>query len=341
MLNIASVNMPKIKPKNHQDSQFQVFCWSCRDLQCVWTAGREDLQALPRDWRCPWQTQVGQAVQDNCSRRQLAGPIVKSQTHVNRLTGPGGVDASHCSTQFCFVKNCKSDSCSQWSPRLYCCPDTSAKQETTKKLGCVRQGPQPDGRLDSRKVAENLFFRWIVSWAPAQAPPILSTTLRGPSGPPVHPENFEGERLGFGVTSNTKVPGRSVRWMVTLIVPNINRFLSPSPFPTTRGVRFFNRMELLAIPQVPLCSFSGGRRSRSFNDGQHSLQIWILLSISGEELGGSLEDQAEEHWGALGCLQGGLPCHPRRLHQQALRLSAKPDGNCSAGQTNPYKILIT
>ena len=36
------------------------------------------------------------------------------------------------------------------------------------------------------------------------------------------------------------------------IVPNINRFLPPSTFPTTRGVRFFNRMELLAIPQVPL-----------------------------------------------------------------------------------------
>ena len=43
--------------------------------------------------------------------------------------------------------------------------------------------------------------------------------------------------------------------------------------------------------------------------------------------------------GALGCLQGGLPCHPQRLHQ--LHQQAKPDGNCSAGQRNPYKILIT
>ena len=61
-----------------------------------------------------------------------------------------------------------------------------------------------------------------------------------------------------------------------------NRCLHPSTIPTTRGVRFFNRMELLAIPQIPP-SFSGGRRSRSFRDGQHSLQILILLSISGEE----------------------------------------------------------
>ena len=75
---------------------------------------------------------------------------------------------------------------------------------------------------------------------------------RGPSGPTVHPEDLEVERLWFGVTSNTEVPGRSVKWMVTLIVPNINRFLPPSTFPTTRGVQFFNRMELLAIPQVPL-----------------------------------------------------------------------------------------
>ena len=55
--------------------------------------------------------------------------------------------------------------------------------------------------------------------------------------------NLEVERLWFGVTSNTEVPGRSVRWMVTLIVPNINRFLPPSTFPARRGVRFFNRME--------------------------------------------------------------------------------------------------
>ena len=78
-----------------------------------------------------------------------------------------------------------------------------------------------------------------------------------PSGARLDPRftqktNLEVERLWFGVTSNTEVPGRSVRWMVTLIVPNINRFLPPSTFPTTRGVRFFNRTELLAIAQVPL-----------------------------------------------------------------------------------------
>ena len=112
--------------------------------------------------------------------------------------------------------------------------------------------------------------------------------------------NLEVERLWFGVTSNMEVPWRSIRWMVTLIVPNINRFLPPSTFPTTRGVRFFNRMELLAISQVPLWSFSGGRRSRSFRDGQHSLHIWILLSISGEEWRRKLGGPSQRTWRTFG-----------------------------------------
>ena len=62
------------------------------------------------------------------------------------LTTPG-VDASDA----CFVKNCTSDSCSQWSPQLYCCPETNVKQETAKKPCCVHHGTQPDGRLDSIK----------------------------------------------------------------------------------------------------------------------------------------------------------------------------------------------
>ena len=110
--------------------------------------------------------------------------------------------------------------------------------------------------------------------------------------------------------------------MVTLIVPNINRFLPPSTFP--RGVRFFYRMELLAIPQVPLWSFSGGRRSRSFRDGQHSLQIWILLSISGKE------------WRRKPFMPSSTSDFINKLYD-----SAKLDGNCSAGQRNPDKILFT
>ena len=327
--------MPKSKPETRK-------CWSSRlkskspaKVADIFTVSKWQVERIFKRYQETGDVhdRPSSDRQDNCSRRQLAGPTVKNPAHVNRLTAPGGVDTSDA----CFVKNCMSDSCLQWSPQSYCCPETSAKQETAKKPCCVRQGPQPDGKFDSRKVVKNVFFWWIVSWAPSQAPPILSMTLRSPSEPTVHPE--EVERLWFGVTANTEVPGRSVRWMVTLIVPNINRFLPSSTFPTTRGVRFFNRMQLLVIPQVPLWSFSGGRRSRSFRDGQHSLQIWILLSISREECRRKLEGPSRRTWRSFGmpARWPSMPspttswtssttlCQTRRLHQQALRLSAKPN----------------
>ena len=126
---------------------------------------------------------------------------------------------------------------------------------------------------------------------------------RRPSGARLDPQFTQKTYImvwGFGITSNTEVPGRSVRWMVTLIVPNISRFLPPNTFPTTRGVRFFNRMELLAIPQVPLWTFSGGRRSRFFRDDQHSLQIWILLSIYGEEWRRKFSGPSQRTWRSFG-----------------------------------------
>ena len=73
-----------------------------------------------------------------------------------------------------------------------------------------------------------------------------------------------------------------------------------STFPTTNGVQFFDRMELFAIPQVPLWSFTGGRRSRSFRDGQNSLQIWILLSISGKEWRRKLGGPSRKTWRSSG-----------------------------------------
>ena len=38
---------------------------------------------------------------------------------------------------------------------------------------------------------QKIFFRRIVSCAPSQAPPILSMTIGGPSGPKVHPEDSQ------------------------------------------------------------------------------------------------------------------------------------------------------
>ena len=60
-----------------------------------------------------------------------------------------------------------------------------------------------------------------------------------------------------------------------------------------------------------------------------SPDMHIIEHISGR----MKEEQAEELGGALGCLHGGLPCLPQRLHQQALQLY-------QTGR-NPYKIFIT
>ena len=144
MLNIVSVNMPEIKPETKVLIIKTLKSKSPAEVADIFNVSKRQVERIRKCYQ-----ETGD-VHDNCLRQQLAGPTVKSQAYVNCLTAPGGVDASDA----CFIKNCMSDSCSQWSPRSYCCPEIGAKQETAKKLCCVRQGPQPDGRLDSRKVAE-------------------------------------------------------------------------------------------------------------------------------------------------------------------------------------------
>ena len=120
MLNIACVNMPKIKPEtkvliiNNLKSNspvevadiFNVSKWQVERIRkCYQEIG--DVHDRPRSVRPPKTTSWDNSL-------------------LVRLTAPGGVDASDT----CFVKNCTSDSWSQWSPRSYCCPETSTKQET-------------------------------------------------------------------------------------------------------------------------------------------------------------------------------------------------------------------
>ena len=163
------------------------------------------------------------------------------------------------------------DSCSQWSPQSYCSPETRESEET---MLCT---PRPTAwqKVGQQKSGEKFIFQINRQLSSI---PSIANIVDDPQGPvwtqgsPRRQSNLEGGKI--------MVRGY-IQCGDTLIVPNINRFLPPSTFPITRGVRFFNR--ILAIPQVPLWSFSGGRRSRSFRDGQHSLQIWILLSISGED----------------------------------------------------------
>ena len=95
------------------------------------------------------QTSMTDPSRADCARQLLE--MTACWSDVNHLTDPGGVDTS----DGCFVKNCTSDSCSQWSPRSYCCPETSAKQKTAKKPCSYAKAHS----LMEGWTAENLIFQ--------------------------------------------------------------------------------------------------------------------------------------------------------------------------------------
>ena len=173
MLNFASVNMPKIKP----ETKVLIF----KNLKSKSPAEVADIFNVSK-WQVERIYKRYQETGDVHDRPRLGRPCkttARDDSLLVCLTAPAGVDASDA----CFVKNCTSDSCSQWSPQLYGCPETSAKH-TAKKSCCVRQGPQPDGRLDSRKLD-------FSDESSVELHAIFLTTLRGPSGPTVHPEDSQ------------------------------------------------------------------------------------------------------------------------------------------------------
>ena len=154
MLNISSVNMPKIKPETKgliiKTLKTSSTCPK-RQVERIRKRYQEtgDVHDRPRSGR-PRKTTARDG--SLLVRLSKARPMSTASQLQEEWT-PATVSSRTVRRHFC----------SQWFPRSYCCPETSAKQETAKKPCCVRQGPQPDGRLDSRKVAKNLFFRLIVS----------------------------------------------------------------------------------------------------------------------------------------------------------------------------------
>ena len=169
MLNIASVNMPKIKPETKVLIIKTLKFKSPAEVADIFNVSKWQVERIRKHYQ-----ETGD-VHDRPRSGRPRKTTARDDSLLVCLTAPGGVDASDA----WFVKNCTSDSCSIWSPWSYCCLETSTKQETTKKPCCVRQGPQSD-----RKKKD-----FSVSWAPSQVLPILSMTLRGPSGPTVHPED--------------------------------------------------------------------------------------------------------------------------------------------------------
>ena len=146
-------------------------------------------------------------------------------------SAPGGVDASDAY----FVKNCTSDSCLQLSPRSYYCPETSAKQETTKKPCCVHQGPQPDGKVGQQMNRQLSFI------------PSASNIVDDPQGPiwthssPRRQSSWEVERLWFGVTSNTEVPGRSCKVDGNIDSAKYQQIIAPQYIPNYKRGQIFQQ----------------------------------------------------------------------------------------------------
>ena len=133
--------MPKIKPETKVLIMKNLKSKSPAEVADILNMSKRQVERIHRRY---------QETGDVHDRPRLGRPCkttARDDSLLVRLTAPGGVDTSDA----CFVKNCMLDFCSQWSPWSFCCPESSAKQETAKKLCGVRQGPQPDGRFDNRK----------------------------------------------------------------------------------------------------------------------------------------------------------------------------------------------
>ena len=293
MLNIDSVNMPKIKPET---KVLIIKSKSPAEVADIFNVSKRQVERIRKRYQ-----ETGDA-HDRPRSGRLRKTTARDDSLLVRLSKARPVSTA-------------SQLQLEWTPAKPVLSRTVRQILARNGLhGCIAaQRPALNKRQLRNRVVYTKAHSLTEGWTAEKWQKI---DFSNESSVELHPKRRQYCRWPSVARVDPRLPGRSVRWMATLIVPNINRFLPPSTFPTTRAVRFFKRMELLAIPQVPLC-FSGGRRSRPFRDGQHSLQIWILLSISGEEWRRKLGGPS---WSTLGCLQCGLPCHPWRLHQQALQL---------------------
>ena len=142
MLNIASVNMPKIKPETKVLIIKNLKYKSPAEVADILNVSKRQVERIRKRYqetgdvhdRPGWADHARQLLEMTAcwSASQLqeewtpATPV--SSRTICRILARNGLHQS------------------------YCCPETSAKQETAKKPCCVHQGPQPDGRLDSRKL---------------------------------------------------------------------------------------------------------------------------------------------------------------------------------------------
>ena len=112
MLNIASVNMPKMKPET-KVLIIKTLKSKSAEVADILNVSKRQVERIRKCY---------QKTGDVHDRPRSRGPrktTTRDDSLLVRLTAPGGVDASDTR----FVKNCTLDSCSQWS---YCYPETNA-----------------------------------------------------------------------------------------------------------------------------------------------------------------------------------------------------------------------
>ena len=110
MLNIASVNMSKIKPETKVLIIKNLKSKSPAEVADIFNVSKRQVERIRKRY---------QETGDVHNRPRSGRPrktTARDDSLLVRLTAPGGVDASDT----CFVKNCTLDSC-EWSPRSYCC----------------------------------------------------------------------------------------------------------------------------------------------------------------------------------------------------------------------------
>ena len=119
MLNITSVNMPKSKPETKVLIIKNLKSKSPAEVADIINVSKRQVERIRKCYQ-----ETGN-VHDRPRSGRPRKTTARDDSLLVHLIAPGGVDASDT----CFVNNCALDSCSQWSPWSYCCPETSAKQE--------------------------------------------------------------------------------------------------------------------------------------------------------------------------------------------------------------------
>ena len=220
-----------------------------------------------------------------------------------------------------------------------CCPETSAKQETAKKPCCT---PRHTAwrKVGQQKSGEKCIFQINRQLSSI---PSAANIVDDPEGPVwTHGSNLEVERLWF----YGYIQHRSAR-EICKVDGNIDS-AKYQQILASQYIPKYKRGQIFQQDGAP-CHTSGSTMKFLRGKKIKVLQGWPVQSPDMniiEHIWGRMKEEArrtkpknlkEELWDAC---KVAFHAIPNDFIQQALRLSAKPDGNCSAGQKNPYKILI-